>query len=210
MIGIGRAGEIKPERFKEKEMIIGNLGESDNAATVYRCRNMSIAIRLAANAASAPDRNGIGKGSLAEDGLAEDGIVPPYFVLYNAPVRFRADKAARILFRKPEYVFLKGAGNHDGDAAGNEESDSDAEKQSDWILSPPEKRLLMNMLTAESSFSDAAGAMRRITVFQRALILFNFENGLGADPEEAFSLMLAADQEGYLPLDLAMPDYTKL
>ena len=68
----------------------------------------------------------------------------------------------------------------------------------------------MNMLTAESSFSDAAGAMRRITVFQRALILFNFEKGLGADPEEAFSLMLAADQEGYLPLDLAMPDYTEL
>lgn len=191
-------------------MIIRDLRESEDSTTVYRCHNMSIAVRLVANDAVIPDRNGSGKESISENGGAEDCIAPQYFMLYNAPVSFQADKVARILFRKPEYVFLKGAGNHDGDAAGNEESDSDAEKQSDWILSPPEKRLLMNMLTAESSFSDAAGAMRRITVFQRALILFNFEKGLGSHQAEAFSLMLAADPEGYLPLDLAMPDYTKL
>ena len=39
-----------------------------------------------------------------------------------------------------------------------------------------------------------------------AKFMFNFEKGLGANPEEVFSLMPAADPEGYLPLDLAMPD----
>lgn len=115
-----------------------------------------------------------------------------YFKLYNAQSESKADKLIRILFRKPEYVFHRNTGFND------------------WILSSSEKKDLMKFLSSKEYFTDAERNEYSITVFQKALILFNYEKGLGLTQNETFSLMLLKDHEGYLPLNLEMPNYNEL
>lgn len=115
-----------------------------------------------------------------------------YFKVYNASSESKADKMIRLLFKKPEYVFHRNK-RHD-----------------DWILSLSEKRRLVKFLRKLVILTDLNEVVHHVTVFQKAIVLFNYERGLGNSPEETFSLMLDSDQGGYLPLNLKIPDYTEL
>jgi hypothetical protein len=150
-------------------MIISELQELNEISTVFRCAGMCIAV--------SPGRDRTGD---------------EYFKVCNAFSALEATKMIRILFRKPEYVFI-----------GQRRPD-------DWILSSAEKRELMKFLRKKVILADSPGSFHHVPVFQKAIVLFNYERGLGYSPEEAFSLMLEADQGGYLPLSLEMPDYTEL
>lgn len=155
-------------------MIISELQELNDISTVSRSAGSGgdgICIAVT------PDRNRAGE---------------EYFRAYNAFSALKAEKMIRILFRKPEYVFI-----------GNRRAD-------DWILSLSEKRELVQFLRKEAMLTDSLGIVHHVPVFQKAIVLFNYERGLGDSPEEAFSLMLESDRQGYLPLSLEMPDYTAL
>ena len=57
---------------------------------------------------------------------------------------------------------------------------------------------------------DADGIKHEITIFQKAIILHNYERGLGNNASETLSLMLENEYKEYMPLDLKMPDYMLL
>lgn len=115
-----------------------------------------------------------------------------YFKLYNASILNNADKVIRIQFRKPRYVFHKNTGFED------------------WFLTKSEKRALIRFLNTKESMYDADGFMHEITIFQKAIILHNYERGLGNNVSEALSLLLENEYNEYMPLNLKMPDYMLL
>ena len=115
-----------------------------------------------------------------------------YFKLYNANILNNADKVIRIQFRKPRYVFHKNTGFED------------------WILTKSEKRALLRFLSTKETMYDADGVMHEITIFQKAIILHNYERGLGNNVSETLSLMLENEYNEYMPLNLKMSDYMLL
>ena len=115
-----------------------------------------------------------------------------YFKLYNANILNNADKVIRIQFRKPRYAFHK-----------NTEFE-------DWILTKSEKRALIRFLNNKETMYDSDGLRHEITIFQKAIILHNYERGLGNNIPETLSLMLENEYTEYMPLDLEMPDYMLL
>ena len=115
-----------------------------------------------------------------------------YFKLYNANILNNANKVIRIQFRKPRYVFHKNTGFED------------------WILTKSEKRALIHFLNTKETMYDADGVMHEITIFQKALILHNYERGLGNNASETLSLLLENVYDDYMPLDLKIPDYMLL
>ena len=115
-----------------------------------------------------------------------------YFKLYNANILNNADKVIRIQFRKPRYVFHKNTGFED------------------WILTKSEKRALIRFLSTKETMYDADGVMHEITIFQKAIILHNYERGLGNNVSETLSLMLENEYNEYMPLNLKMSDYMLL
>ena len=115
-----------------------------------------------------------------------------YFKLYNANILNNADKVIRIQFRKPRYVFHKNTGFED------------------WILTKSEKRALICFLNTKEFMYDSDGLMHEITIFQKAIVLHNYERGLGNNVSETLSLMLENEYDEYMPLDLKMPDYMLL
>ena len=115
-----------------------------------------------------------------------------YFKLYNANILNNADKVIRIQFRKPRSIFHKNTGFED------------------WILTKSEKRALVHFLNTKETMYDADGVMHEITIFQKAIILHNYERGLGNNASETLSLLLENVYDDYMPLDLKMPDYMLL
>ena len=115
-----------------------------------------------------------------------------YFKLYNASILNNADKVIRIQFRKPRYVFHKNTGFED------------------WILTKSEKRALVHFLNTKETMYDSDGVKHEITIFQKAIILHNYERGLGNNASETLSLLLENVYDDYMPLDLKMPDYMLL
>ena len=115
-----------------------------------------------------------------------------YFKLYNANILNNADKVIRIQFRKPSYIFHKKTGFED------------------WSLTKSEKRALLRFLNTKESMYDADGVMHEIAIFQKAIVLHNYERGLGNNASETLSLMLENEYNDYMPLDLKMPNYMLL
>ena len=115
-----------------------------------------------------------------------------YFKLYNANILNNADKVISIQFRKPRYVFHKNTGFED------------------WLLTKSEKRALICFLNTKENMYDTDGLKHDITIFQKAIILHNYERGLGNNTSETLSLMFENVYTEYMPLDLKMPDYMLL
>ena len=115
-----------------------------------------------------------------------------YFKLYNANILNNADKVIRIQFRNPRYIFHKNIGFED------------------WILTKSEKRALVCFLNTKETMYDADGFKHEITIFQKAIILHNYERGLGNNVSETLSLLLENEYNDYMPLGLKMPDYMLL
>ena len=115
-----------------------------------------------------------------------------YFKLYNANILNNADKVISIQFRKPRYVFHKNTGFED------------------WLLTKSEKRALIHFLNTKETMYDADGLKHEITIFQKAIILHNYERGLGNNVSETLSLMLENEYNEYMPLNLKMSDYMLL
>ena len=57
---------------------------------------------------------------------------------------------------------------------------------------------------------DSDGVKHEIAIFQKVIILHNYERGLGNNTSETLSLMLENVYDEYMPLDLKMPDYMLL
>ena len=115
-----------------------------------------------------------------------------YFKLYNANILNNADKVIRIQLRKHRYVFHKNTGFED------------------WLLTKSEKRALIRFLNTKENMYDTDGVKHEITIFQKAIILHNYERGLGNNASETLSLLLENVYDDYMPLDLKMPDYILL
>lgn len=109
-----------------------------------------------------------------------------YFKIFNSDTFVGADKVARILFRKAEYVTHK-----------------DSKKP--WILNSKEKRALVNFLKSKS---DKIG-LTDYTNWQVAILQFNEEKGL--DQKKTLeNVGKNLPYPKYLPFDLKMPDYLTL
>lgn len=115
-----------------------------------------------------------------------------YFKIYNSESVTKANKIIRILFRKPEYVFHTSKG------------------YSDWILTKNELKNLLNFLNSTEILYDNNGVGHTVTIYQKAIILYNYERGLGNNISDALTLMLNNTYADYMPLNLEMPDYMLL
>ena len=117
-----------------------------------------------------------------------------YFKVYNNDNARKADKVIRIKFRSAQYVYHK---NSDG--------------KQDWILNSKERKQLIDLLNKQSKLPG-------FTNWQYAIIQFNTEAYMDENPEIFKTLTLEKQQnmdkndprKYYLPIDLEMPDYTKL
>lgn len=117
-----------------------------------------------------------------------------YFKVYNNDNARKADKVIRIKFRSAQYVYHK---NSDG--------------KQDWKLNSKERKQLIDLLNKQSKLPG-------FTNWQYAIIQFNTEAYMDENPE-IFKTLTIEKQENmdennpqkyYLPIDLEMPDYTKL
>lgn len=117
-----------------------------------------------------------------------------YFKVYNNDNARKADKVIRIKFRSAQYVYHK---NSDG--------------KQDWILNSKERKQLIDLLNKQSKLPG-------FTNWQYAIIQFNTEAYMDENPEMFKTLTIQTQekmdknnpQKYYLPIDLQMPDYTKL
>lgn len=122
-----------------------------------------------------------------------------YFKFYNSDSPDMASMVARIRIDRPEYV----GGNH-------KESNSQG-KVEKWILTPANKKLLIQLLNSPSDDND------NCTKWQDILIRWNRDN-FGVPAKKT----IANDFTGYqakpglmtglqpFPIDYPMPDYMKL
>lgn len=111
-----------------------------------------------------------------------------YFKFYNAANSRRANKVARIEFRRPKYVIHK---SDDG--------------KTNWFLNGREKAKLIEFLKQTNS------TRLDLTNWRYAIMAFNNEKGL--DPHFTEKNLLSSGKLKYpkfLPFDLPMPDYTQL
>ena len=117
-----------------------------------------------------------------------------YFKVYNNDNARKADKVIRIKFRTAQYVYHK---NSDG--------------KQDWNLNSKERRQLIDLLNKQSKLPG-------FNNWQYAIIQFNTEAYMDENPEIFKTLTMEKQQKMdennpqkyYLPIDLEMPDYTKL
>ena len=118
-----------------------------------------------------------------------------YFKLYDAQNARKATHIARIKFRKAEYTVHS---NSDG-------------KES-FKLNTKQKKDLINLLNSKSKKETG------LTVWQYAILQFNLEAIEYANREYCLSLTMEKQKQMpkdqpekyWLPIDLPMPDYTKL
>ena len=107
-----------------------------------------------------------------------------YFKILNHKEYSKASKIARIKFRQPKYVLRH---NNDG--------------KKNWILNKDEKQLLINLLNKKNIYKES--------YWETAIIRYNLEAGLSEEKtlENTKDNLKYPD---YLPIDLNLPDYTKL
>ena len=96
----------------------------------------------------------------------------------------KADKVARINFRKPEYIYHV---NSDG--------------KKDWALNSKERAKLIKVLNTVDFLGE--------TVWIMLILFFNSEGGLNFGESEK-NKMDNLIYPKHLPIDLPIPDYTKL
>ena len=113
-----------------------------------------------------------------------EGSNDSYFKVYNHKDYRKADKVARINFRKPEYIYHV---NSDG--------------KKDWALNSRERTKLLEILNMVVFHGE--------TVWTMLILSFNLEGGLGAQ-KTAMNKMDNLIYHKHLPIDLPIPDYTKL
>ena len=107
-----------------------------------------------------------------------------YFKLYNHKDYKEASKVARINFKSPEYVYHI---NRDG--------------KKDWALNSRERAKLLEVLNMV--------VFRGETVWTMLILSFNLEGGLNFSESE-MNKMKELIYPDHLPIDLPIPDYTKL
>ncbi len=107
-----------------------------------------------------------------------------YFKLYNHEEYKKASKVARINFKSPEYVYHV---NRDG--------------KKDWALNFRERAELLEVLNMV--------VFRGETVWTMLILSFNLEGGLNFHKTE-MNKMKKLIYPNHLPIDLPIPDYTKL
>lgn len=110
-----------------------------------------------------------------------------YFKVYDNDSYSKATKSARISFREPIYISHK---NPDGKQA--------------WILNSKDKRGLIRQLTQPSRLFKSGDFL----IWHDCIAYFNNE-AYGVDFEDSLNILIK-DNPKYLPIDLPMPDYTKL
>lgn len=111
-----------------------------------------------------------------------------YFKIFDSTNERRAKKMARILFRKPEYVYHS---NNRGKEI--------------WMLNSKEKRYLMDILHTQNEDDP------NITNWQNIILAYNFEKGLAKHRSKENLLSSGKlKYSRYLPYDLEIPDYTLL
>jgi hypothetical protein len=116
----------------------------------------------------------------------------PYFKVFNHNSYVRATKVARISFLEPKYIIHK-------------------DRKENWILNGDEKEQLIDLLELPSTNTFRNG--KKLTNWQKAMAQYNLENGLIGDIEDAEDCLLKNTKNFHtqpLPIDLKMPDYTKL
>ena len=107
-----------------------------------------------------------------------------YFKLYNHKDYKKASKVARINFKSPEYIYHI---NRDG--------------KKDWALNSRERVKLLEVLNMV--------VFRGETVWTMLILSFNLEGGLNFSESE-MNKMKKIIYPNHLPIDLPIPDYTKL
>ena len=113
-----------------------------------------------------------------------------YFKVYDSSSKEKAKRVCRILFREPKYV------NH-------RRGRGVTKRMSNWIMNSNERDALVKFLNKPSDI------LHELTVWQAAIVLFNNEKGLPRSKTmENFINDLKYPE--YLPIDLPIPDYTKL
>ena len=113
-----------------------------------------------------------------------EGSNDSYFKVYNHKDYRKADKVARINFRKPEYIYHV---NSDG--------------KKDWALNSKEHAKLIKVLNTVDFLGE--------TVWIMLILFFNSEGGLNFGESEK-NKMDNLIYPKHLPIDLPIPDYTKL
>lgn len=109
-----------------------------------------------------------------------------YFKYYDHARPSSASKVARIKLRSPEYV------------------KEHADYLEEWTLNASEKKTLLNLL--QSTYTRD----KRITNWQQIIVTYN-DDFFNIDPEDTISGNIDFDKyPDALPIDLPMPDYTKL
>ncbi len=113
-----------------------------------------------------------------------EGRTGSYFKLYNHKEYRKASKVARIDFRNPEYIYHV---HHDG--------------KKDWALNSHERAKLLEILNMKIFHGE--------TVWKMLILNFNLEGGLNYN-ESMKNKMKKLIYPNHLPIDLPIPDYTKL
>lgn len=116
-----------------------------------------------------------------------------YFKVYNNDNARKADKVIRIKFRSAEYVYHK---NSDG--------------KKDWNLNSKEKKTLIKLLQTPSKFDNLSNWQYAILQFNLEAFDISYKDCLKLTMEEQSKMDENNPRKYYLPIDLAMPDYTKL
>lgn len=120
---------------------------------------------------------------------------PTYFKLYSDANYVDAEYCARISLLKPEYIIHK-----DGD-------------KKPFVLNSHEKKTLINFLNGHQ-YGRKKSNVSELTVWQRLIAFWNKEMGYVDDIEDALDHNSENtdinDIDSPLPIDLEMPDYTKL
>ena len=116
-----------------------------------------------------------------------------YFKVYNNDNAKKADKVIRIKFRSAEYVYHK---NSDG--------------KKDWNLNSKEKKTLIKLLQTPSKFDNLSNWQYAILQFNLEAFDISYKDCLKLTMEEQSKMDENNPRKYYLPIDLPMPDYTKL
>lgn len=69
---------------------------------------------------------------------------------------------------------------------------------------------MIKFLKSTEDLYDNDGVKHTVTIYQKAIILHNYERGLGNNSSEALTLMLNNTYADYMPLNLEIPDYMLL
>ena len=111
----------------------------------------------------------------------------PYFKILDSYSYQKAKKMARIAFKEPRYIHRK-----------------DSDGKIDWKLDSKEKKMLVRHLNSESNMFG-----EKYNVWQQAIILFNLNLQFSMKDILINTINNHIYKEA-LPIDLPIPDYTKL